>query len=74
MFITQFSFFFFKLGLDNCVEDVSVDEPSDFDPFVSVLPSFVLPSRVLSNISSGIDCFILRLCQNIANNLFHYHI
>lgn len=64
MLIIQFKFFFLTLGLETCVEQVSVEALRDLDSSDRV--SLVFFSRVLSIIFSGIDCFTLRFCQNIA--------
>lgn len=62
IFMTQFNFFLLTLGLDICVELVSV--LADPDPSESL--QFSSDKRlVLSIISSGIDSFTLRFCQNI---------
>lgn len=59
MFIIQFNFFFLRFVLGICVTQDSVEVLTDLSSSSSLGP-------VLPTISSGIDSFILRFCQNIA--------
>lgn len=67
MFIIQFNFFLLTVGLDSCVAQVSAELPIELVLFCLLASLFAatLLTRVLSTISSGIDCFTLRFCQNI---------
>lgn len=65
MFTTQFSFFFLTAGVDNCVEQVSVEEPNDLSVSLGPLSAVSRLAVMFSNTSSGIDSLTLRFCQNI---------